>query len=192
MTDAGLKHLVECRGLRGVNLDGCAGITDAGLIHLVEMDLERLRLCNAGPRSMPITDAGLTHVGRMSKLKHLAIQGPISDAGSRSLHGLVNLEKIALWDSRVTERGYVALCEALPDCHIHWEDERLPHLSQIKRVEVWHSGASGGRIVTISDKGRIEAVRTWLREYEGHPGRWLGVKQTDYDGTFGCQFDFAI
>ena len=183
VTNAGLKHLGECDNLRGVNLDGCGRVTDAGLAHLVGLNLELLLL-----RSMSITDAGLAHVGRIHRLEYLEIEAPVTDAGLLQLHDLEKLWRIHLSNTRVTEQGYLALWEALPDCRIIWNEESFPQLSQIERIEVWHSESKGRRIVTIVDRDRIVAVRSWLRTYEARSEPKSGWKWTDYDGASGARF----
>jgi hypothetical protein len=186
VSDGGLEHLRDCHNLRGMNLDGCTGITDAGLAHLVELDLDRLLLWNRGPKAMPITDAGLVHVGRMSSLEYLEIQVPVTDAGLRQLHGLEKLERLFLSGTQVTEKGYLELCKALPDCLIDWKGEHFPHVSQIERIEVWQREPSQGRIVTIAGSDRIAAVREWLDDYAARPGYLGGWLHIDSAGPSGA------
>lgn len=192
VTDAGLKHLSEWRNLRGLNLDGCVYVTDAGLAHLVELNLERLLLWNGGSKTMPITDAGLAHVGRMSSLQFLSIDAPVGDAGMQQLHGLVNLERISLEGTRVSEKGYGELCEALPDCLVEWNGARHPHLCQIERIEVWHSAPSDRRIVVFTDREQIVAVIEWLEQYEARPELSSGWRQEDYAGPSGASLSLRF
>ena len=58
MTDAGLAHLKELKGLQTLHLRFCMKVTDAGLLHLKELKgLRELRL-----DGIKVTDAGIAEL----------------------------------------------------------------------------------------------------------------------------------
>ncbi|HZU37104.1 MAG TPA: protein kinase, partial [Gemmataceae bacterium] len=109
VTDAGLVHLKELKGLTYLNLDGTQ-VTEAGLVHLKELKgLATLEL--AVPR---VTDAGLVYlIKELKGLTGLSLrQTQVTDAGLvhliKELKGLTNLD---LAGTQVTDTGLVHLKE---------------------------------------------------------------------------------
>jgi hypothetical protein len=121
LTDAGMRRVGDWENLRVLNLNGCADITDDGLSHLVKLNnLEKLMFIAEGSGTLNISDAGLKHVGQMSRLRILYLVGiPVTDQGLKHLRQLDNLELILIRRTQVTDEGIVALQSALPDCRIN-------------------------------------------------------------------------
>lgn len=70
-------------------------------------------------RYVPMTDADLRGVGRLTGLKSLTLAGPeITDVGLEALNGLKRLEFLALEETSTTARGRSLLLGALPRCRL--------------------------------------------------------------------------
>lgn len=124
--DDGLKHLSQFKTLRFLNLPQ-ADLSDESLQVLIELPkLELLRF--GSPR---VTDAGMESVAKLSHLRHLHLIGvPITDAGLDKLHELRSLESLYLDDTKVTDEGLERFLNALPDVHLHINQQhhdRDPH-----------------------------------------------------------------
>ncbi|MEE3371254.1 MAG: hypothetical protein VX346_18110 [Planctomycetota bacterium] len=137
VTDAGLVHLQELKGLRYLSLP--SQTTDEGLEHLQALpQLQSLHLSNAkingdglvylrGMRKLTtlnlsysrVTDEGLVHVKRLRNLEILNLKGTsITDAGLVHLGGLKRLKMIILNKSvnRITAGGIARPKQKLPKC----------------------------------------------------------------------------
>lgn len=101
ITDKGLEHLKGMTKLEALFLDNTQ-ITDKGLAHLKDMtELDFLYL-----QGTQITDNGLPHLNGMTNLQALDLSGTrVTDAGLAHLKGLTKLEELYLWDTEVTEAG---------------------------------------------------------------------------------------
>ena len=90
VSDAGLAHLAEIPAIRELYLDS-QNITDAGLRNLSGLaSLEVLYLSTDG-----ISDAGLAHLGKLAKLRNLSVYSKaVTDAGYAGLAGLADIEEI--------------------------------------------------------------------------------------------------
>ncbi len=79
------------------------------------------------------TDATLIHVGRLTELKMLQLDGtPMSDAGLMHLKGLTGLRKIWLQNTRVTDAGAAALKSTLPRLEIELAPSESPRMKMEK------------------------------------------------------------
>jgi Leucine-rich repeat (LRR) protein len=114
ITDAGLAHLKELKGLAELDL-GNTQITDAGLAHLKELKgLTELDL--SGTR---ITDAGFAHLKELKGLTTLYLWGTqITDAGLANLKELKGLTWLNIAETQITDAGLEELRSALPKCEI--------------------------------------------------------------------------
>ena len=166
ITDSGLEELGDWQKLEQLNLHNCARITDAGLAHLQELpNLRVLWLLQENGGKTPVTDSGMAHVARLAQLTDLyLIRVSIGDRGIAQLHGMPNLQRLSLRGTKVTEEGVQALCEAMPDCLVNWEEARFPALCQIRHVEIWQIGPEEKLLATITDVDQIAAIKAWLDE----------------------------
>lgn len=184
VTDSGLERLTDWRGLKSLYLHNCGKITDRGLAHLHELpNLEFLRLLQEGGGAMFVTDAGMANVADLHRLRELQILNvPISDAGIAQLQNMPNLERLHLRGTKATEDGIRALIEALPDCHVTWDEASLPAVSQIRKIEIWTRERPERQIATIGERERITAIKVWFDQYIER-FRNAGWRQ---DGPAGC------
>jgi hypothetical protein len=88
--------------------------TDADLIHLLAFPELRVLACHGSCKEHhknKITDAGLKHIGRLTKLEEIDLswQPGITDGGLAELKRLPNLRKIDLYMTAVTATGHAAL-----------------------------------------------------------------------------------
>jgi predicted nucleic acid-binding Zn ribbon protein len=90
-------------------------ITDAGLVHLRRLSrLQKLELHGAR-----MTDAGLVHLKELRRLQLFKLTGKrITDAGLVHLSGLSALKELYLGATRVTDAGIAELQKAIPNCRI--------------------------------------------------------------------------
>ena len=108
-------------------------LTDEALGRLCSMGLENVRtLVLSGSwvqvRRRPLlTDKGLVHLKGMDQLEDLDLSGNrgITDAGLVHLKGLSNLIRLDLTDTEVTKEGHADLKQALPNCGISLEWDKL-------------------------------------------------------------------
>jgi hypothetical protein len=140
----GLRHLVRLRRLNSLALDGCA-ITDDALepftemASLVRLGLARTRISDQGLRhlsQMPwlqslelnetsVSDDGLTHLQPLTKLWYLRLDGTkVTDAGLEALAGMTQLVSLNVRKTAVTSKGVNRLRQAIPLCHVEWDDGR--------------------------------------------------------------------
>ncbi len=102
--------------LENVLLGARTGITDddlraiGGITQLKSLDL----------RDLQITDAGLAHLARLTRLTDLDLTGcpAVTDAGLAHLHGLPALVNLRIYDSQITPTGIAALRQAVPTLKI--------------------------------------------------------------------------
>jgi len=188
ITDTGLERLTAWKRLEDLHLYNCAKITDAGLAHLKKLpNLRSLTLLQENKGKMPVTDAGLVHVADLQQLRLLRIiRIPVTDAGIAHLHRLKSIEHIHFTQTKVTDEGVNALCEALPDCLVTWEEAWFPAVCQIRGIEIWRVRPEE-KLATITDVDQIAAVKAWFEEASkqrypncsGSPAYWQ-------DGTGGA------
>jgi hypothetical protein len=116
LTDAQLTSLLgTLPRVLGLRLESMP-LTDAALGPLAKQasQLELLELART-----QVTDAGLAHLGGLSKLEYLDLSGTaVSDAGLPSLAALGQLTELRLRGTKVTPRGTALLRRELPKCII--------------------------------------------------------------------------
>jgi uncharacterized protein YjbI with pentapeptide repeats len=121
ITDVGLGHLKDVRGLEMLRLDG-SQITDAGLKAIQNHDLMWLML----EGDCQVTDAGLAHLAEMKRLIRLELPGAdVTGPGLAHLSRLVQLRSLVLRDSQI-------------------DDESLRHLTNLTRLQ--RLNLSGARL----------------------------------------------
>ena len=117
ITDASLAHLKDMSWLEELELYDTE-IGDDGLAYLKGLtSLERLILGSIDRKSgvSPITDAGLAHLSKLTRLKNLALYRTcITDAGLKHLSGLANLESPSLNKTEITGEGFEFLNKRSP------------------------------------------------------------------------------
>lgn len=113
--DANLKNIKYLSELKILTFYD-TWVTDAGLAYLKDLpNLETLRLGSydqrgPGPKTIPITDKGMEHVGQMKKLKNLELNKmSISDKGLAKLKPLTELEYLKIGYTLVTPEGIQTL-----------------------------------------------------------------------------------
>jgi hypothetical protein len=112
---AALARLVECDA---VGLDAAGQMNDAMLRDVSSLEhITALRL--GGSRG--VTDAGVRHLSRMTRLRHLDLSGTgLTDRGLEALRALHELETVSLAWTSVTDAGVAHLsgCERLRDVNL--------------------------------------------------------------------------
>jgi tRNA A-37 threonylcarbamoyl transferase component Bud32 len=141
LTDAGLAHLADIRGLRVLWL-GYNGVTDAGLAHfkdspaLYSLGLERTAVTAAGLAHFKgckwlthlnlldtaTTDEGLAHLRDCTRLVFVGLDGTkVTDAALAQLAACPDLADVRVPRTKVTAAGVQALAKARPNCKIVWD-----------------------------------------------------------------------
>ena len=112
--DGALKHITHFRKLRWLDL-GDTRISNNGLAALKGLiSLEDLTLLNT-----EIGDLGIEHLESLPWLKRLDLMSSmVSDACIRRLKRFSSLRYLRIYQTRISENGYLEIAEALPDCHI--------------------------------------------------------------------------
>ena len=144
ITDVGLKHLSKLKSLRhlsvrrGVYVDPKKDInhyTDKGLEYISSLsNLEELHIGGTG-----VTDAGMSHIAKLTGLKKLTISSPITDKGIEKLLSLKSLTFLDMYRPRITVTGLNKLnrltgLEYLRIGNIK-KDGTVLDLSQLKKLE---------------------------------------------------------
>ena len=118
VTDAGLEVFADCKNMTHLNLAECRGITDAGLVHFKRFT----KLVELNLSRNPITDAGLAYFADCKNLTYLWLHDtPITDAVLARLAGLDKLAELNVTKTVVTAKGVEGLAKALPKCKITWD-----------------------------------------------------------------------
>lgn len=140
VTGTGLAHLHKLPELYHVTLAE-SPVTDEGLQQIAKLPklmMLQLRMCQK------ITDDGLRHLGAMSQLRSLQIDGTsITDQGLVNLQGLLGLQALGIGHTKITEAGLQHL-DPLLNLRTLWLNEldlsagaierlrsKLPHLKRI-------------------------------------------------------------
>ncbi len=141
---------------------GRAKVTDADLAYLARCPkLISICSCNAQPG---ITDAGIEHVKKLTRLERLELKGPnITDVGLTHLAGLTALESLSLEGARVSGSGLRNLtkCSRLKSLSIEsqdlvLDDQTIKTLGEIKSLV--NFGPAGPRISRESVQALVNAV----------------------------------
>ncbi len=102
--NAVLAHLRE---RKAIGIDAAGQMTDAILEDLAS--LEHLQILRLGG-SRGVSDAGMRHIARLPRLRHLDLRGTgITDHGLEVLGALAELETVSLAWTRVTDAGAMQL-----------------------------------------------------------------------------------
>ena len=122
LTDDGLANVAQVEGVIWLNLKDTK-ITDAGLKHLANLKgLKKLHL-----ERTAVTDDGLDNLAHLSDLEYLNLYDTkVSDAGLDKLAGLKNLKQLYLWKSATTEEGADRLKQAVPGLVVNLGAELKP------------------------------------------------------------------
>jgi hypothetical protein len=106
VNEAQLVHLEGSHQLRVLGL-GNSQVTDAGLAHLQR--LTRLKNLQTF-QCTQVTDAGLVHLQGLSDLEWLELGGAqVTDAGLSRLEGLGHLNTLYLGETKITDAGLIHL-----------------------------------------------------------------------------------
>ena len=113
--DDAIAAIAGCANLKNLNLPD-ARFSDAGLAELKALaQLELLRF-----HTPHVTDHGLAQIAEMKSLRFLHLIGvPITDQGLSHLESMQQLESLYIDDALVTDEGIERLLKALPELHIH-------------------------------------------------------------------------
>ena len=137
VTDAGLAHLKDCKGLAVLDLYNTA-VTDTGLAHLAGLTgLTALSLYNTA-----VTDAGLVHLKELKGLTYLNLSGTaVTDAGLAHLKDCKGVKKLHLSRTKVTDAGLANFkdCKGLTELRLAATavtDAGLAHFKDCKGLAV--------------------------------------------------------
>jgi serine/threonine protein kinase len=163
VTDEGLDHLREMRGLIGLNLPG-APITDEGVekVLAANLPLKVLSLTNTA-----VSDTGLAHIAKIKTLEHLGLNDTRTTAdGLAHLRQLPNLKVVQLRGVGVDDRGFEMLTQipTLEQIELGGNaitDEGLSQIGRLKRLRVlYHPGNTSGMAEYLSKLDSLEVL--WL------------------------------
>jgi serine/threonine protein kinase/Leucine-rich repeat (LRR) protein len=135
VTDAGLEHLKELKGLTVLDLNDTK-VTDTGLAHLKELKA----LGHLGLDNTAVTDAGLAHLKELKALTRLDLNNtPVTDAGLTHLKELKALARLDLNGTKMTDTGLEHLkdCTGLTSLGLNdtkVTDAGLAHLKELKAL----------------------------------------------------------
>ena len=116
VTDAAMVDVAGYRLLESLTLGGTR-VSDAGLAPLSA--LPRLKRLYIGSTLVPLTDAGASHLGRMTTLEYLDVSGSaLTDASLADLSRLKRLRYLSVEGTRITPAGLKRLRTALTLCTI--------------------------------------------------------------------------
>jgi hypothetical protein len=159
--DDALEAVATLTTLEELNLNRCKGITDAGLTHLRRLPrLKRLRLNDAG-----VGDEALARLAELPSLEGLwLVRCPVTDAGLRHVGRLTNLRELHLGGTQITEHGLAALgslseLRVLGLASVRTTDVAVEHLAHFKQLESLRPGTS-----EMSDKAKarlVDALPKW-------------------------------
>jgi endonuclease YncB( thermonuclease family) len=164
ITDDGLAQLGKLKQLEVLDLSGCWSLSAQGLSglkafpHLRELSLPHnisdkgLEVLESLPeleyllidpwRGDPVTDAGLVHLKKLGRIRHLILNQPaVTDAGLPHLAGLTSLKILQFGDLPFTDAGLEHLAklqnlEFLDISRTEITDAGLAKLSGLKQLRV--------------------------------------------------------
>jgi internalin A len=116
ITDASLRALSGCRGLRTLDVSRCSKVTDEGVGALsVCAELEELNISGT-----KLTGRGLSALSGLANLRTLHLQGQkLTDRDVPALAAIRSLKRVMLGGNQFTGAGFAALKQALPECDIN-------------------------------------------------------------------------
>ncbi|CAI5476440.1 unnamed protein product [Closterium sp. Yama58-4] len=101
ITDVGIAKLQGMTALVHLLLGACAAVTNASMVHVGKLTgLEFLTLSDTG-----VTEDGLLRLSTLASLKLLVLPPGVTDSGMKHLRNLKRLEKLGLWDAKITAAG---------------------------------------------------------------------------------------
>jgi Leucine Rich Repeat (LRR) protein len=187
LADSGVSALCDHAGsfadLQWAEFRG-GGVTDAGLERAAELGrFPKLR--SVAFTNCNITDAGLERLAEWKALEVVAVHGcgKITDVGLQYLVDLPNLQRVELDGTNVTEQGINALCEALPDCLVIWDEVFCPAISQVRRIEIWSKGAPSRQVAVITEVERIGSIKKWIDQATLFPDGWQRASDDGLPGN---------
>jgi uncharacterized membrane protein len=136
LTDAGLAHFKDCKGLTHLSLWNTQ-VTDAGLAHL--KDCRRLERLHLG--STKVTDTGLANFIDCKRLMELDLMStPVTDAGLAHFKDCNYLGSLVLANTAVTDAGLAHFkdCKGMGYLHLgnlkRVTDAGLAHFKDCKKL----------------------------------------------------------
>lgn len=159
ITDTDLELLSSLSNLTVLSLAGCPNLTDAGLVHLQR--LTKLQTLNLGPSK--ITDGGLKNLSELKQLEILNLSGTkIGDAGLAHLSSLKKISVLYLAHTRTTSSGMKTV-GAMSE--LQWldlkdtdvNDDGLAHLRGLKKLRLL--GLAGCE-VTDAGVSQLREIKT--------------------------------
>lgn len=106
ITDADMTTIGSLTSLEHLTLNGCRLLTDAGLAHVKRLS----KLKGLGLERTRITDVGLSHLSGLTGLEYLSLNGThVGDAGLKHLVGLNRLAVLYLCGTGTTDAGLRAV-----------------------------------------------------------------------------------
>lgn len=158
--DAGLKHLVNLKSLKRLNVSHCDWISPDGFAMLAEFpELEVLDVSYTN-----FGDAGAEAVGQLTKLQNLdTTQTKLTSRGLRQLSGLRELTRLSIGRTLVTDAGMQGL-KGLPKLREFYasgtaiSDKSIPVLSTFKALY-----RKNLQFTAVTDDG-LEQLRAALPE----------------------------
>ena len=113
-------------------------------------------------KRVPVTDAGLVHLARISTLKHLDLsETAITDAGLKTIAGLPVLDRLNLFGTNVTDAGLSNL-KSIPTLRWLYIDRTRTSVSGVSDLK-----AVNGKLVVVPDRGlRRQRIVVLIKESE--------------------------
>jgi hypothetical protein len=137
--NAMLGHLKEHSA---IGIDAAGQLTDAMLAELASV--EHLQIVRLGG-SRGVTDAGMRHVAKLSRLRHLDLSGTnVTDRALEVLGSLRQLETVSLAWTRVTDAGAAHLAKC----------------SQLVGVDLLGTSTGDGSLQALAGKPRLCQLRS--------------------------------
>ncbi|CAI5499469.1 unnamed protein product, partial [Closterium sp. Naga37s-1] len=98
VTDAGVAKLQGMSALVELFLGDCTAVTNASMAHVGKLTaLETLTLSDTA-----VTEDGLQRLSTLAALKLLVLPPGVTDSGMKHLRNLKRLEKLGVWDAKIT------------------------------------------------------------------------------------------
>ncbi|MBI2825595.1 MAG: hypothetical protein HYX69_13005 [Planctomycetia bacterium] len=160
VTDAWLARLAGLKTLRAFRVINNCDISDEGLKILAGLaNLEEVFVSGDA-----ITDDGLAHLGRLSRLKKLGLDAAISDAGLAHLAGAAKLESLNVVSPKLTGAGLATLpAESLTELQLMgpFDDDGLKaaaRFKNLKRLYINNTEVTDAGLAHIEGLDQLESV----------------------------------
>jgi uncharacterized protein (TIGR02996 family) len=147
LTDEDLLEVSRLPFLEEFDLMGCSQLSNSALGYLANLSrLRRLSLWDAcdeegAPVAARITDEGIAHLARLSRLEHLELSCPqMTPAGLNRLVTLTSLRSVKLWEFAQGDEGFTCLdgwrnLESLELRSVHLREDDLARLGKCSRLQ---------------------------------------------------------